>query len=450
MVGKSRRFKRKKKSSQGSPDSDLKVVSLASRRRPRPKPPSAGASHSSPRRRANTPATPTSPARPPRRRTAPKGPPPRSSAARTSRRFRLNLPKPILYPLRFLIVGVGIGAFIGTVLAISNSRPYINVTQDVSKRGEEMSVENASPLPLTTPLTVLREEVTQAIAAAEELDAALLFVDLDSGEYLDVAASRTIPAASTIKIPILVAFFEAVDQGKILLDDQWTVTETVIGGGSGNLQYKKEGSQLSALLTASEMSINSDNTATNMVIEQLGGKDVLNLRFQQWGMKQTQINNPLPDLDGTNLTTASDLAYLLARINQGDILSTRSRDRLMRIMGATENDRLLPQSLSAGADIVHKTGDIGFIIGDAGLIDMPNGRRYVAAIFIERPYNDPKGKDLLHNIAEKFYKYLEQAQEQPPQPQENSPAELEVPPDSEALLPTALLTETSVPDGREN
>lgn len=442
MVGKSRRFKRKKKSSKSSPNSDLKVVSLASRRSPRPKPPSAG-TPAPPRRKSKPPNIPNAPSRPPRRRTSTKVAPKRGAAStRNTRRFRLNLPKPILYPLRFLIVGVGIGAFIGTVLAISNSRPYINVTQDVSKRGEELSVENASPLPLTTPLTVLREDVTQAIAAAEELDAALLFVDLDSGEYLDIAASRSIPAASTIKIPILVAFFEAVDQGKIQLDDSWTVTEESIGGGSGNLQYKDKGSQFSALFTASEMSINSDNTATNMVIEQLGGQDALNLRFQQWGMKQTQINNILPDLDGTNLTTASDLAYLLARINQGDILSTRSRDRLMRIMGATENDRLLPQSLGAGADIVHKTGDIGFIIGDAGLIDMPNGRRYVAAIFIERPYNDPKGKDLLHNIAEKFYKYLEQSQ-----PQEQAPTELELPPDSEAFLKTASLP--TVPNSRD-
>jgi beta-lactamase class A len=432
VVGKSRRFKRKKKSSQASPDSDLKVVSLASRRRPKQKPPSAE-SADSPRRKPKSHAIPNAPSRPSRRRTTKRVTATGGSAARANRRFRLNLPKPILYPLRFIIVGVGIGAFIGTVLAISNSRPYINVTQDVSKRGEELSVENASPLPLTTPLTGLREEVTQAIAAAEELDATLLFADLDSGEYLDVAASRPIPAASTIKIPILVAFFEAIDQGKIQLDDTWTVTETAIGGGSGALQYKKAGSQFSALFTASEMSINSDNTATNMVIEQLGGKDFLNLRFQQWGMKQTQINNALPDLDGTNLTTASDLAYLLARINQGDILSTRSRDRLMRIMGATENDRLLPQSLGAGADIVHKTGDIGFIIGDAGIIDMPNGKRYVAVIFIERPYNDPKGKDLLHNIAEKFYKYLEQSQPQTP------PTESEVPPEPEAFLKNTSL-----------
>ncbi|NJN72344.1 MAG: serine hydrolase [Limnothrix sp. RL_2_0] len=443
MVGKSRRFKRKKKSSQASPDSDLKVVSLASHRRPKPKPPSSG-SAAPPRRKNKPPNIPNAPSRPPRRRTTKKVAAKRRPTARHNRRFRLNLPKPILYPLRFLIVGVGIGAFIGTVLAISNSRPYIKVTQDVSKRGEEMSMENTSPLPLKTPLTALREDVTQAIAAAEELDAALLFVDLDSGEYLDVAASRPIPAASTIKIPILVAFFEAIDQGKIQLDDSWTVTEEVIGGGSGNLQYKAKGSQFSALFTASEMSINSDNTATNMAIEQLGGQEALNLRFQQWGMKQTQINNLLPDLDGTNITTASDLAYLLARINQGDILSTRSRDRLMRIMGATENDRLLPQSLGAGAEIVHKTGDIGFIIGDAGIIDMPNGKRYVAAIFIERPYNDPKGRDLLHNIAKKFYQYLEQAQKP------ETPTELELPPDSEAFLKTALLSTASTHPDEKN
>ncbi|MGB2923987.1 MAG: serine hydrolase [Limnothrix sp.] len=434
MVGKSRRYKRRKKSpTTSAPDSQIKVVPIGSRRRPRKKLPAASSS-SRPATTTSIMRRPTSAksltqkpsTRAPKRRTTSR----ESRNARASRRFRLKLPKPILYPLRFLIVGVGIGAFIGTVLAISNSRTYINVTQDVSKRSEELSTEAQTVMSLKTPLTELREEVTGAIAAAEELDATLLFVELDSGEYLDVAASRPVAAASTIKIPVLVAFFEAVDRGEIQLNDAWAVTEDVKGGGSGSLQYKPEDSQFSALFTASEMSINSDNTATNMVIKKLGGQDTLNLKFQQWGMKQTQINNYLPDLDGTNLTTATDLAYLLARINQGEILSTRSRDRLMRIMGATENDRLLPQSLGAGAEIVHKTGDIGFIIGDAGLIDMPNGKRYVAAIFVERPYNDPKGKELLQSIAKKFYQYLEKNQQ--------PPADIELPTDSEAFLKTVL------------
>ena len=255
-------------------------------------------------------------------------------------------------------------------------------------------------------------------------------MDLDTGEYLDIGSGQSVSAASTIKIPVLVAFLEAVDQGKVELTESLMVTDSVRGGGSGNMQYRDNGTEFSALFVASEMSINSDNTATNMIIEQLGGFEALNMKFQSWGMQQTQLNAPLPDLDGTNLTTARDLALLMAKISRGDILSTRSRDRLMRIMGATTNNRLLPQSLGDGAAIAHKTGDIGFIIGDTGIIDMPNGKRYVASIFVERPYDDPKGKELLHKIGKMFYQHMDK----------NIPAsEQEAPSDAEKSLETASL-----------
>ncbi|OKH18303.1 serine hydrolase [[Limnothrix rosea] IAM M-220] len=419
MAEKSRRSKRKRKISAQSqnPQSGGKVVSLSSRRRATPK-----TNNLRPRKKSRKAETAASTAtkvqlQKTTRRTRRPATTRSGQNSRQARRLRLKLPKPILYPIRFAIVGIGIGAFIGTLLAISNSRPYINVTQDTEQRSESFaSEEPPNPLPLTTPLTAMRESVQTAIAADPELDATLLFVDLDTGEYLDVAASRSVSAASTIKIPVLVAFLEAVDQGEVQLKEQLMITENVKGGGSGNLQYKDNGTQFSALFVASEMSINSDNTATNMIIEQLGGFETLNLKFQRWGLKQTQLNELLPDLEGTNQTTARDLAFLLAKINQGNILSTRSRDRLMRIMSATSNNRLLPQSLGQGAAIAHKTGDIGFIIGDAGIVDMPNGKRYIASIFVERPYNAEKGRELLHQIGRQFYQYLEQEQTPLPAP----------------------------------
>ncbi|BAW96457.1 beta-lactamase, putative [[Synechococcus] sp. NIES-970] len=415
MVGKSRRPKRRK--TQTSPSLSAathpKVIALDSRYRQGERP--------------GTTATLTPPA-PPRRATTAK-----RRTPRTARQFRLKLPRPILYPLRLLIVGAGISVCIGTVLTAANFRtaPLADLPEAASGTEQRLNPElpPATPeaLPLATPLTQLAATTQAAIASEPTLDASLLFVDLDTGEYLDVAGDRALSAASTIKIPILVAFLEAVDKGEVNLDDTLTMTQEVIGGGSGGMQYKTPGSTYSALYTATEMSVNSDNTATNMIIEVLGGNTALNAKFQQWGMAQTQVNNPLPDLEGTNLTSAKDLAHLLARINQGEILSMRSRDRLFRIMGATSNDRLLPQSLGQGADIVHKTGDIGTIIGDAGIIDLPNGKRYVAAIFVERPYNDPKGRELLHKISRQFYDHMEKVTPEPiiaePPPETEAPTQ---------------------------
>ena len=122
---------------------------------------------------------------------------------------------------------------------------------------------------------------------------------------------RFFSAASTIKIPILVAFFEDVDAGKIALDEMLTMKPELIATGSGNMQYQEPGKQFTALETATKMIIISDNTATNMLIERMGGSEALNARFKEWGMENTLISNSLPDLEGTNTTTPKDLASLL-------------------------------------------------------------------------------------------------------------------------------------------
>jgi beta-lactamase class A len=169
----------------------------------------------------------------------------------------------------------------------------------------------------------------------------------------------------------------------------------------------------SALETATKMIVISDNTATNMLIKRLGGKELLNQRFQQWGLANTKINNLLPDLEGTNTTTPKDLAVILGFVNQGDILSLRSRDRVLEIMRQTKTRTLLPQGLGEGASIAHKTGDIGTVLGDAGVIDMPNGKRYLASVLVTRPHNDIRGRTLIQEISRTIYNYLETHPDQP-------------------------------------
>ncbi|MEB3160975.1 MAG: serine hydrolase, partial [Synechocystis sp.] len=218
--------------------------------------------------------------------------------------------------------------------------------------------------------------------------------------------NQSLPAASTIKIPVAIAFFQAVDQGKIQLHEQLPLTKDVVGSGAGTMQYelgKRE--SYSALEVVTQMMVISDNTATNMIIKRLGGMAKLNQQFQTWQMPHTKLNNLLPDLEGTNTTSPQDLAMILVKLQNGDLLSLKSRDRLMNIMQQTKTQTLLPQGLEPGAVISHKTGDIGTILGDAGVIDMPNGKRYVGAVMATRPFNDMAGRMIIQDISRTVYQH---------------------------------------------
>lgn len=324
--------------------------------------------------------------------------------------------------LRLLILGVGLGTIAGTVLAnvdFKDSSFLRNLSlPELSLRSEppiepEMESPQSSPLSLDAEITPLKEKLETLAAQNAQLQPGAFFIDLDNGGYVDLDGESPFSAASTIKIPILVAFLQDVDAGKIRLDEALVMKPELIAAGSGDMQYQEPGKQYSALETATKMIVISDNTATNMLIERLGGAEVLNQRFQEWGLKNTAINNPLPDLEGTNTTSPKDLAQVLALVEQGELVSLRSRDRLLEIMRGTVTQTLLPQGLEAGAIIAHKTGDIGSVLGDAGIIDMPSGKRYIAAVIVKRPHNDPQGRTLIQQMSKTVYQHFKWYQPRP-------------------------------------
>ncbi|WP_211627305.1 serine hydrolase [Leptolyngbya sp. 7M] len=84
----------------------------------------------------------------------------------------------------------------------------------------------------------------------------------------------------------------------------------------------------------------------------------------------------------------------------------KSRDRAFEIMRRTANDSLLPSVMSPGSAIAHKTGDIGSMLGDIGLVDLPSGRRYAIATMVKRPHNDVRAQDLIRQIAAIVYEHF--------------------------------------------
>lgn len=336
--------------------------------------------------------------------------PPQSQQSRSDHRKRSRSSAAlVLYGLRLLILGVGIGAIAGTLLSVFDPASRITAgtsqtrIQKTQQEQASSAVVHASALKLSQEIMPLKTAVLSLTTKNDGLMPGFFFVDLDTGAYLDLNGASTFASASMIKFPLLVAFFQDVDAGKIRLDEMLTLKQDLIGGGSGEIQYQPLGTKFTALQTATKMITISDNTATNMLIARMGGTAALNQRFWGWGLTATQIRNPLPDLSGTNTTSPRDLANLMALVNQGDLMSLRSRDRLLDIMRRTVTDTLLPRGLGKGATIAHKTGDIGSLVGDVGLVDMPSGKRYIAAVMVRRPHNDSRAQELIRQVSRAVY-----------------------------------------------
>jgi beta-lactamase class A len=151
------------------------------------------------------------------------------------------------------------------------------------------------------------------------------------------------------------------------------------------------------------MMIISDNTATNMIIDVLGGKDKVNSSFARWQLNATRINNPLPDLPGTNTTSPFDLACLLGKIDAGQLISADSRSWVISTLMRNKIRTLLPMGIPPGTTIADKTGDIASLVGDAGIITTKNGKHYIASVAVERPWNDRRANALIREISKQAY-----------------------------------------------
>ncbi|MEN9245645.1 MAG: serine hydrolase, partial [Thermostichales cyanobacterium SRBZ-1_bins_19] len=163
-----------------------------------------------------------------------------------------------------------------------------------------LGIPSPEPQPLLPPLDLRVEQTSlqQELAAlnpSPRLTVSALFLDLDTGEYAQLDPEAVFPAASTIKLPILVALLEAVDQGQVTWTEPLTLTSALLAGEAGTLKNRPLGSRISVLEAGTLMSVISDNTGTNLIIDRLGGIEGVNERFRAWGLRHTQLNALLPD-----------------------------------------------------------------------------------------------------------------------------------------------------------
>ncbi|MBQ8459448.1 serine hydrolase [bacterium] len=263
------------------------------------------------------------------------------------------------------------------------------------------------PIKENVNMPVLKQELMKLAQIYSSVKPAVYVWDYETQNYVDINASDIYATASIIKIPVLIDVFQSIEAGQFSLDDKIPLTEYYRTEGSGNLQFKARNSEYTIDELANRMITESDNSATNMLIAKVGAMTDVNQSIRDWGLKNTQVQTWLPDLKGTNKTTAREMAQMLYNIDENNkLLSEKSRAKIFGYMGHVHNNRLIHAGLGEGAVFLHKTGDIGTMLGDAGIVIAPNGKKYIVVILANRPHNSVAGKDFIVKASEIIYNYM--------------------------------------------
>jgi len=114
---------------------------------------------------------------------------------------------------------------------------------------------------------------------------------LRTGEEVAINADEGFNSQSVIKLPIMIRAFQLADQGQLDLDERIEIGRASLRHGAGLLQYHDLGMRPTLRDLILQMITVSDNTATDMVLEKVGGKDALNEWLEASGYQRMRKLN---------------------------------------------------------------------------------------------------------------------------------------------------------------
>lgn len=214
---------------------------------------------------------------------------------------------------------------------------------------------------------------------------------------------RPFRAASTVKIPIMIAIFRQVDAGARRLDDTFTMSASDFSAGSGVLHEMHEGLQVTVSDLLYLMMSISDNTATNVLIDMAGMEDV-NALMRKLGMAQSTLGRkmqgrPAEGQQRENWATPSEYASLVGGLLDRQVASAESCDAMIAILEKQQNPRRIGRYVPLhGFRWGSKTGSISGVVNDVGFITGDGGTVIVSAYCEDLP-DMYTGEQLIGDIA---------------------------------------------------
>jgi beta-lactamase class A len=265
-------------------------------------------------------------------------------------------------------------------------------------------------------MTTLQQDIHAVIEAAN-MQAGIAIRQIETGEQIEINGSQPFPMASVFKIPILATAGLQLKAGKIDLNSRVTVRDEDKSAGSGILPFFEAGVSPTVRDLLTLMIIISDNTATDMTVDLLGGPQIVESAMHNLGLTDIYFKMnckqllktlfppeisalPLDEIkkwaeqndivrDGTafstgsdnNVSTAQAMTELVTRLFQGQIVDGTIHEELLAILYKQQLNDRLPRFLPPGTPCAHKTGTIGGVRNDSGVITISDHNHVAITVF---------------------------------------------------------------------
>ncbi|HVV47391.1 MAG TPA: class A beta-lactamase [Bryobacteraceae bacterium] len=273
------------------------------------------------------------------------------------------------------------------------------------------------------PSVARLEQQLAYLARTTDATVGVAALHIESGRYVSLNGTQRFPQASAVKVPIAVQIMALADAGQLSLGKMITLTPSDLHPGSGRITdlLFHPGVALSIENIMELAIVISDNSAADLMLREAGGPAAVTERMKVLGLDGIRVDRSIAKLladwggirmlppetewtrdmwdrlfaavpeaehmaarriqtrDPRDTATPADMTKLLARIYRKDMFSPTYATRLWEVMERCQTGRSrLRGMLPEGTDVAHKTGSMGGVVNDVGVMTLPGKAGHVA------------------------------------------------------------------------
>jgi beta-lactamase class A len=303
----------------------------------------------------------------------------------------------------------------------------------------------AAPVGAQPKIAKLEKRV-QEIAAGFGGTMGVAVKNIKTGEAFGVNLEESFPMASTYKVPIMVEVFKQAAAGRISLDDRVELTDAHRTYGSGILGLLSTGLKPTVRDLVRLMIIVSDNEATDILLEKVGAQNVTET-MRSLGLRHLRVDRTTRQLildyrallderlrvaEGTvaqqmraavtaererkaneefnkiakDTSTPADMTELLAKIYQGEVISKDACQQMLNILSTQQLRTRLPRFIPEDARVLHKTGTIGSVTNDVGILLIGNHAVAVSVFTKDKRVDRREVENAIGDVGRAIYDYF--------------------------------------------
>ena len=269
----------------------------------------------------------------------------------------------------------------------------------------------------------LRTALNERIARVPGAVVGVAFHRLGSDVRVTINGDSLFHAASTMKVPVMIEYFRALDQRRIVADQSVLLLNrfgSIVDGSQYSLDpgddsdsslYNMVGSRVAVSLLVDRMITRSSNLATNAVIAVVGAT-AANATAHALGATSIRVLRGVEDnlafRQGlNNVTSPVDLAVLLEAIERRRAASPAACNQMLAILERQQFNDEIPAGLPRGTRVAHKTGWIAGVLHDAALVYPTDRPPYVLVVLTRGIPDEHTARTLIADLSRTVWRALD-------------------------------------------